>query len=129
MATLSEVHCVISYLQINSWSEGPSTGIHTYWSAGVKINNDQNWWISGGCCNSKESVLYDGTNMAPFSSLQTEENNHHMISIDDSHVIFMEDSGNGSVRLFDLTTNTWTPFTSLPKVSTNLYDFHPKKAC
>ena len=37
------------YNEMNdTWTLGPSTNMPNFYSAGVLINNDQNWWVSGG---------------------------------------------------------------------------------
>ena len=103
--------------------EGASTSHEVYWSAGVKINNERNWWISGGYFASgsiSDSVIYDGASFGSFESLpNTADYRHHMIGVNDTHVVYLEGSyfGVRNAGLFDLTTNSWNSFTHLPDVS------------
>ena len=41
-----------------------------------------------------------------------------MISVNDTHVVYLEGHSNGKAGIFDLTSNTWNMFTLLPDVST-----------
>ena len=90
------------------------------------INDDQQWWISGGygyctpnCAPIADSVLHDGTSVIPFMSLpEGPDDLHHMIRVNGTHVIYLGGSNVGNAGCFDLTSNSWTPFTPIPTVST-----------
>ena len=86
-----------------------------YDSASVKINNDQEWWVSGGVTATSDSVLYDGESISPFESLPNNDYFHHMIAVNQTYVIYIGTTRKAGV--FDLSTNTWSNFTPLPNVS------------
>ena len=86
-------------------------------SAGVMINNDQEWWIAGGAPHTSDAVIFDGTLFSPYYSLPNSDYTHHLIALNDTHVIYLDgDYVSNTEQIFDLTTNPWTPFTSLPRV-------------
>ena len=86
------------------------------------INNDRNWWISGGGWidgfggnGHTDSLLFDGS-FTPFWSLVAGDFAHHMFAANDTHVIHLEGDANSGCRLFDLTTNTWHYLSTHPNV-------------
>ena len=81
------------------------------------IGNDQYWWVSGGCCPQfSASKIYDGVAFAPFEELPVPDDLHHMISVNDTHVVYLEGIAVNTAAIYDLTTNTWGPFHALPAV-------------
>ena len=80
------------------------------------INEGSNWWISGGNPDTSESYIYDGTSFTPFVNMLTNDWAHHLIAVNETHVVKLE-GANQSSYWFDLTTNTWSNFPALPSVS------------
>ena len=109
-------YCTIKF-QTDAWSIGPNSTLNVYRSASVMVNNDKNWWIAGGYPTSSDTVLYNGTSFSPYENLPYEEQIHHLVAVNQTHVIYLEGVNPGIARSFDLTTSTWNPFTPLPSVS------------
>ena len=88
-----------------------------FWSASVIINDGQNWWISGGDPNTRQSVLYDGTSFSPFVDIRYgRDYGHQMLSVNNTHVVVLEGRSAGEAEIFDLTKSVWSPFPTLPHV-------------
>ena len=83
------------------------------------INNDQNWWITGGYDSPNSiasTVLYDGQRFTPYEYLPIADSTHHLISVNQTHIIYLEGQAIGAAGIFDLTTNAWNNFPPLPNV-------------
>ena len=84
---------------------------------GVVVNNSETWWISGGAGTS-DSAIYDGNSFIPFIDLPSGDDYfHHMILLNDTHVIYLDGNAELTASTFDLTSNKWSPFTPVPHVS------------
>ena len=89
------------------------------------------WWVSGGSLSisgsdlydetsltsSSESVLFDGNSFKPFESLTQNNQFHHVIAINETHVVYLEGDSDKTAALLDLTTKTWSNFALFPNVS------------
>ena len=102
------------------WLSGPNSGLDYTYSAATRINNYNDWWISGGqdsgYYSSDQSVLYDGNSFGPYENLESNDYGHHLITINETHVVFLASYQYYANGIYNINSGTWSNFPRIPDV-------------
>lgn len=109
----------------DTWSNGPSTYMNAYSSAGLLMNDDQEWWIAGGDNNeafvygTKNSLLFDGAAFGSYPDLPVTAAMTNLVAVNDTHVVLIEGE-NGFEQdgawIFNRLSRNWDPLPFMPSV-------------